>query len=196
MAPAPNHSGAGHAGGQSGGRLASYHAATVGALYWLVRLARAAPSTASSGYACAGPSRAGVMSDGQEQQPRPAGPGMTPLMASHEEAGAMGGLGRDGLNLCEGAGEGTAAPAKTARPSALPPGGPEPEVSVSRAAQPMGMVVRCRRRPLICIIIVQNNRRAGSGRLAQSRGGGQSRRARAAVWTVRAGHHQAWRSPV
>ena len=32
---------------------------TLGALYWLVRLARAAPSTASSGYACAGPSRAG-----------------------------------------------------------------------------------------------------------------------------------------
>ena len=44
-------------------------------------------------------------------------------------------LGGDGLNyLCEGAGEGTVAPAKTARPSALPPGGPEPEVS--RAAQP------------------------------------------------------------
>ena len=61
---------------------------------------------------------------------------MTPLMASHKEAGAMGWLGRDRLNLCEGAGagEGTAAPAKTARPSALPPGGPEPEVS--RAAQP------------------------------------------------------------
>ena len=74
------------------------------------------------------------MSDEQEQQPCPAGPGMTPLMASHKEAGAMGWLGRDGLNLCEGAGEGTAAPAKTARPSALPPGGPEPEVS--RAAQP------------------------------------------------------------
>ena len=55
-------------------------------------------------------------------------------MASHKEAGAMGWLGRDWLNLCEGAGEGTAAPAKTARPSALPPGGPEPEVS--RAAQP------------------------------------------------------------
>ena len=47
------------------------------------------------------------MSDGhgQEQQPCPAGPGMTPLMASHKEAGAMGWLGRDGLNLCEGAGE-------------------------------------------------------------------------------------------
>ena len=76
------------------------------------------------------------MSDGQKQQPCPSGPGMTPLMASHKEAGAMGWLGRDRLNLCEGAGagEGTAAPAKTARPSALPPGGPEPEVSVSRAA--------------------------------------------------------------
>ena len=76
------------------------------------------------------------MSDGQKQQPCPSGPGMTPLMASHKEAGAMGWLGRDRLNLCEGAGagEGTAAPAKTARPSALPPGGPEPEVS--RAAQP------------------------------------------------------------
>ena len=37
---------------------------------------------------------------------------MTPLMASHKEAGAMGWLGRDGLNLCEGAGEGTVAPAK------------------------------------------------------------------------------------
>jgi len=51
--------------------------------------------------------------------------------------GAMGWLGRDWLNLCEGAGEGTAAPAKTARPSALPPGGPEPEVS--RAAQPSAL---------------------------------------------------------
>ena len=63
---------------------------------------------------------------------------MTPLMASHKEAGAMG-LGRDGLNLCEGAGagEGAAAPAKTARPSALPPGGPETEVS--RAAQPSAL---------------------------------------------------------
>ena len=77
------------------------------------------------------------MSDGQEQQPCPAGPGMTPLMASHKEAGAMGWLSRDGLNLCEGAGEGTAAPAKTARPSALPPGGPEAEVS--RAAQPSAL---------------------------------------------------------
>ena len=79
------------------------------------------------------------MSDGQEQQPCPAGPGMTPLMASHKEAGAMGGLGRDGLNLCEGAGEGTAALAKTARPAAFPPGGPEPEVQVSRAAQPSAL---------------------------------------------------------
>ena len=42
---------------------------------------------------------AGVMSNGQEQQSCPEGPGMTPLMASHKEAGAMGGLGRDGLNL-------------------------------------------------------------------------------------------------
>ena len=53
------------------------------------------------------------MSDGQEQQSCPEGPGMTPLMASHKEAGAIGGSGRDGLNLCEGAGEGTAALAKT-----------------------------------------------------------------------------------
>ena len=63
------------------------------------------------------------MSDGQEQS-CPEGPGMTPLMASHKEAGAMGRSGRDGFNLCEGAGEGTAALAKTARPSAFPPGGP------------------------------------------------------------------------
>ena len=56
----------------------------------------------------------------------------------------MGWLGRDWrLKPCEGAGrdsrEGTApaAPAKTARPSALPPGGPEPEVS--RAAQPSAL---------------------------------------------------------
>jgi len=92
------------------------------------------------------------MSDGQEQQPCPEGPGMTPLMASHKEAGAMGWLGRDGLNLCAGAGEGTAALAKTARPSASPPRGPEPEVS--RAAQPM-VVVRCRRRPLVeCALVV------------------------------------------
>ena len=62
------------------------------------------------------------MSDAQEQScPEP---GMTPLLASHKEAGAMGGSGRDGLNLCKGAGEGTAALAKTARPSAFPPGGP------------------------------------------------------------------------
>ena len=61
---------------------------------------------------------------------------MTPLMpftngpmASHKEAGAMGGLGRDGLNLCKGAGEGIAALAKTARPSAFPPGGPEVSIS-------------------------------------------------------------------
>ena len=77
------------------------------------------------------------MSDGQEQS-CPEGPGMTPLLASHKEAGggmgrrvasdaAMGGSGRDGLNLCEGAGEGTAALAKTAWPSAFPLGGPEPE---------------------------------------------------------------------
>ena len=64
------------------------------------------------------------MSDGQEQQPCPAGPGMTPLMASHKEAGAMGGLGRDGLNLCKGAGEGTAALAKSQDGEAIgvPPG--------------------------------------------------------------------------
>ena len=43
----------------------------------------------------------------------------------------MGGLGRDGLNLCEGAGEGTAALAKTARLSAFPPGGPDAEAEVS-----------------------------------------------------------------
>ena len=72
------------------------------------------------------------MSDGQaEQQPCPAGPGMTPLMASHKEAGAMGWLGRDGLNLCEGAGEGTAALAELswgeaeAALSAFPPRAPE-----------------------------------------------------------------------
>ena len=49
-----------------------------------------------------------------------------------QPAGAMGGSGRDGLNLCEGlgAGEGTAALAKTARPSAFPPVGPEPEVRI------------------------------------------------------------------
>ena len=74
------------------------------------------------------------MSDGQEQS-CPKGPGMTPLLASHKEAGggmgrrvaidaAVSGSGRDGLNLCEGAGEGTAALARRARPSsALPLGG-------------------------------------------------------------------------
>ena len=57
---------------------------------------------------------------------------MTPLLASRKEAGgemgkrvaidaATSGSGKDGLNLCEGAGEGTAALAKTARPSARSP---------------------------------------------------------------------------
>ena len=51
-------------------------------------------------------------------------------MASHKEAGAMGGLGRDGLNLCEGAGEGTAAAlAKAPKPDGeaigVPPGSRE-----------------------------------------------------------------------
>ena len=75
------------------------------------------------------------MFDGQEQS-CPEGPGMTPLMASYKEAGAMVGSGRDGLNLCKGAGGGTAALAKTARPSAaFPPGWPE----VSRTAQPSAL---------------------------------------------------------
>ena len=73
---------------------------------------------------------------------------MTPLMASHKEAGAMG-LGRDGLNLCEGAGEGTAAPAKTARPPALPPGGQ------NQRYQGQHNLVRCRRYPPVeCALVV------------------------------------------
>ena len=56
----------------------------------------------------------------------------------------MGGLGRDGLNLCEGAGEGIAALAKKARPSAFPPGGPEPDV---QRYQGQHNLVRCPRKP-------------------------------------------------
>ena len=81
---------------------------------------------------------------------------MTPLMASHKEAAKQGRWvgwveSRDGLNLCGGAGEGTVAPAKTARPSALPLGGPEPEVS--RAAQPSALPTEAR--PLVeCALVV------------------------------------------
>ena len=58
------------------------------------------------------------------------------------DAATSSGSGRDGLNLCKGEGEGTAALAKTARPSAFaafPAGGPE----VSRTALPR----RCPRKP-------------------------------------------------
>ena len=81
---------------------------------------------------------------------------MTPLMASHKEAGAMGWLGRDWLNLCEGAGEGTAAPANPPLPRRRGHRRSPREGQNQRyQGQHNLLVVRCRRRPLVgCALVV------------------------------------------
>ena len=83
--PAPNHSGAGQAGGQSSDRLASSRRYNRG-----VVLASAVGTGSTVDGVVRVRMRRTITSRGDVR--RAGGPGMTPLMASHKEAGAMGGF--------------------------------------------------------------------------------------------------------